>query len=60
MIEIIAAYLLVEGGAGVEWWLLYAAVLVYKAYILWQQQKIKNELIQSLGRIADGEEWGWA
>jgi hypothetical protein len=56
MIEIIAAYLLVEGGAGVEWWLLYAAVLVYKAYILWQQQKIKNELIQSLGRIADGEE----
>ncbi len=51
MIEILVAYILVEGGAGVEWWLLYTAVFGYKAYVLWEQHKVKNALIKSLGGI---------
>jgi hypothetical protein len=56
MVEIIAAYLLVEGGAGVEWWLLYIAVFGYKAYVLWEQHKVKNALIKSLGGINGSKE----
>jgi hypothetical protein len=56
MVEIIAAYILVEGGAGVEWWLLYIAVFGYKAYVLWEQHKVKNALIKSLGGIDGSKE----
>jgi len=56
VIELLVAFILVEGGAGVEWWLLYIAVFVYKAYVLWEQHKVKSALIKSLGGIDGSKE----
>lgn len=44
MIELLIAYLLYEGGAGLEWWALYAALFVFKiSHVYKQMQKEKEE-----------------
>jgi hypothetical protein len=32
MIELLAAYLLWEGGAGAEWWAAYVLIILYRIY----------------------------
>lgn len=44
MIELLIAYLMYEGGAGLEWWALYAALFAFKiSHIYKQMQKEKEE-----------------
>jgi hypothetical protein len=44
MIELLIAYLMYEGGAGLEWWALYAALFAFKiSHIYKQMQKQKEE-----------------
>jgi hypothetical protein len=43
MIELLVAYLLYEGGASWEWWVLYVAIYAMKIGYLWQQMKREQE-----------------
>lgn len=44
MIELLVAYLLYEGGAGAEWWLLFAALFALKVSNIYKQiQKEREE-----------------
>jgi hypothetical protein len=44
MIELLIAYLMYEGGAGLEWWALYVALFAFKiSHIYKQMQKEKEE-----------------
>jgi hypothetical protein len=43
MIELLVAYLLYEGGAGMEWWVLYVAIFLMRIGYLWQQMKREQE-----------------
>lgn len=44
MIELLIAYLLYEGGAGLEWWALYVALFAFKVSNIYKQiQKEKEE-----------------
>ena len=43
MIELLVAYLLYEGGAGLEWWLLFAALFALKINHIYKQMKKAQE-----------------
>ncbi len=43
MIELLVAYLLYEGGAGVEWWLLFAVLFAFKVNHIYKNMKREQE-----------------
>ena len=43
MIELLVAYLLYEGGAGLEWWALFIALFAFKISTLYQRAKREKE-----------------
>lgn len=56
MIELLVAYILVEGGAGTEWWALYAGLLVYKVYYIYHNYRFKQAIQESFERMENGNE----
>ncbi len=51
MIELLVAYLLYEGGAGSEWWTLFAILFAFKIWGLWRaliREKEENFVIHKI------------
>jgi len=55
MIELLVAYLLYEGGAGVEWWLLFAALFALKVSNIYKQMKREQEEELVIKKIINAE-----
>jgi hypothetical protein len=52
MIELIAAYLLWEGGAGAEWWAVFTLIILYRIYQYWSFRRalagLKETIIEEM------------
>lgn len=55
MIELLVAYLLYEGGAGTEWWLLFAALFALKVSNIYKQMKREQEEELVIKKIIDAQ-----
>jgi len=55
MIELLVAYLLYEGGAGMEWWLLFAALFALKVSNIYKQMKREQEEELVIKKIINAE-----
>lgn len=55
MIELLVAYLLYEGGAGVEWWLLFAVLFAFKVSNIYKQMKREQEEELVIKKIINAE-----
>jgi len=56
MIELLVAYLLWEGGAGVEWWAIFASLCIYKLYRYMEMRRaLKNLSLEMEEAIKKGD-----
>ena len=55
MIELLVAYLLYEGGAGVEWWLLFAVLFAFKVNHIYKNMKREQEEQLLIKKIINAE-----
>jgi|688.fasta_scaffold02514_29 hypothetical protein len=55
MIELLVAYLLYEGGAGAEWWLLFAVLFAFKVNHIYKNMKREQEEQLLIKKIINAE-----
>jgi len=55
MIELLVAYLLYEGGAGLEWWLLFATLFAFKVNHIYKNMKREQEEQLFIKKIINAE-----
>lgn len=56
MIELLVAYILWEGGAGAEWWTVFALLFIYKIYRYMEMRRaLKNLSLEMEAAIKKGE-----
>jgi predicted RNA methylase len=55
MIELLVAYLLYEGGAGIEWWALFAALFAFKVNHIYKNMKREQEEELLIKKIINAE-----